>query len=251
MTDQTADAPRIVRTRHALRRRSLTVAASEKLTPHMIRLTLQGADLHDFTSTAPDDHMKLILQGDGDSPQMRDYTPRRFSASELVVDVVDHPGGPAADWARDAAVGDSITIGGPRGSQRIEGDIAHWLLIGDETALPAIGRWIEELPDGARVTSIVGVPDATDEQTLDTAADWQAHWLHRPLKQAIDPAPYLAALDAMTVPPRTFVWVAAEAQVARAIRTHLLDNGHDKQWIKASGYWVAGQADASDKAIGD
>lgn len=251
MTDETIAAPRIVRTRHELRRRKLTVAATERLTPHMIRLTLTGADLHDFASTAPDDHMKLVLNADSDSPQMRDYTPRRFSTSELVVDVVDHPGGPAADWARAAVQGDAITIGGPRGSQRIEGDIDHWLLIGDETALPAIGRWIEEMPAATRVTSIVGVPDAADEQTVTTAADWTAHWLHRPLDQATDPVFYLAALDAMPLGPRTFVWIAAEAMVARAIRTHLLDRGHDKQWIKASGYWVAGQADASDKGIED
>ncbi|UOA26297.1 siderophore-interacting protein [Pseudosulfitobacter sp. DSM 107133] len=251
MTDQIADAPQIIRMRHELRRRNLRVAASERLSPHMIRLTLQGADMHDFNSGAPDDHMKLILNAESDSPQMRDYTPRRFSTSELVVDVVDHPGGPAADWARAAAVGDAITIGGPRGSQRIEGAIDQWLLIGDETALPAIGRWIEEMPAATRVTSIVGVPDAADEQSLDTAADWTAHWLHRPLDQATDPAPYLAALGGMTLPPRTFVWIAAEAMVARAIRTHLLDKGHDKQWIKASGYWVAGQADASDKGIED
>ena len=136
-------------------------------------------------------------------------------------------------WSRAAVRGDAITIGGPRGSQRIEGDIDHWLLIGDETALPAIGRWIEEMPAATPVTSIVGVPDAADEQTVTTAADWTAHWLHRPLDQATDP------------------WIAAEAMVARAIRTHLLDRGHDKQWIKASGYWVAGQADASDKGIED
>ena len=207
MTDETIAAPRIVRTRHELRRRNLTVAATERLTPHMIRLTLSGEDLHDFVSTAPDDHMKLVLNADSDSPQMRDYTPRRFSASELVVDVVDHTGGPAADWARAAVQGDAITI--------------------------------------------VGVPDAADEQTVTTAADWTAHWLHRPLDQATDPAPYLAALDAMPLGPRTFIWMAAEAMVARAIRTHLLDRGHDRQWIKASGYWVAGQADASDKGIED
>jgi NADPH-dependent ferric siderophore reductase len=52
----------------------------------------------------------------------------------------DHEGGPVSDW-RAAKVGDAIRIGGPRGSQVIEGPIAHWLLVGDETALPRrIGR---------------------------------------------------------------------------------------------------------------
>jgi NADPH-dependent ferric siderophore reductase len=43
-------------------------------------------------------------------------------------------------------VGDAIRIGGPRGSQVIEGPIAHWLLVGDETALPAIGRGSRNCP---------------------------------------------------------------------------------------------------------
>ncbi|WP_420342099.1 siderophore-interacting protein [Paenirhodobacter sp.] len=245
--------PQIQRLRHELRWRNLTLAATERLTPSMIRLTFTGADLQGFVSAGADDHIKITVPGADGTETRRDYTPRRYDAArgELVLDVVDHAGGLAADWARAARVGDGLTIGGPRGSAVIGGDIAQWLLIGDETALPAIGRRIEELPAGVPVTSLVAVPSVADEQVLTTAARHEALWLHRPLAEAARPEPFLAALDGLEIPERTFVWVAAEAGVARALRAALIARGVPKAWIKASGYWVEGQADASVKAMED
>ena len=243
--------PQIRRIRHELRRRSLTVADTVQLSPHMIRLTLTGADLADFVSLGADDHLKVILPQAGPEEARRDYTPRRFDPAlhELVLDFVDHPGGPAADFARELRVGDSVTVAGPRGSAVVEGDIAHWLLIGDETALPAIGRRIEDLPAGTAVTSLVAVPGTADEQALSTAADWRGIWVHRPLSAAADPGPLLAALAGIDLPARCYVWLAAEAGVARALRDALLTRGHPKTWMKASGYWTAGRADASEKTL--
>ncbi|GHF72721.1 siderophore-interacting protein [Seohaeicola zhoushanensis] len=253
MTDQSTDIahPEIRRMRHELKRRSLTVERVERLTPHMIRVHLTGADLAGFVSAAFDDHLKVFLPRDGAEPDRRDYTPRRYdaAANRLLLDFVDHDAGPAAEWARGAQAGDTLEIAGPRGSAVIAGDIAQWLLIGDETALPAIGRQVEELRQGPRVTSIVAVPGPADEQRFESAAEHRALWLHRPAAQATDPAPYLAALDGIDIAPGTFVWIAAEAGVARAIRDHLTARGHPLSWLKAAGYWIAGQADASDKSL--
>ena len=68
---------------------------------------------------------------------------------------------------------------------------------------------------------------------------------------AADPAPLLAALRGLQLAPETFVWIAAEANVARSLRTELLGRGHPLAWLKAAGYWVEGQTDASDKEIAD
>ena len=66
------------------------------------------------------------------------------------------------------------------------------------------------------------------------------------------PAPIIAALAQIDLPPATFVWIAAEAGVARAAREYLVETrGLDKRWIKAAGYWVAGQADSSAKNLGE
>lgn len=245
--------PRYERFRHPLEQRTLTVARVERLTPHMIRLTLEGEALKDFTSLAPDDHLKLIVPGAGGTPERRDYTPRRYDAQAgaLLIDVFDHPHGPAAAWARQLQAGDSARIAGPRGSAVLVGDIAHWVLIGDETALPAIGRRIEELSEHDSVTSIVAVPGPEDEQVLDARARHDAHWIHRPVSHATDPLVYLDLLDRLDLPPRSYVWIAAEAGVARALRDRFLHMGQDRLWMKSSGYWLAGEADSSIKSIED
>ncbi len=63
MTDHTL--PTITRMRHELVRRSLTVAATERLTPHMQRITLTGPDLAGFQSAGFDDHIKLMVGAGG------------------------------------------------------------------------------------------------------------------------------------------------------------------------------------------
>lgn len=145
-----------------------------------------------------------------------------------------------------------IIFAWPRGSQVISGAIDHWLLIGDETALPAIGRRVEELPAQTFVTTVVAVPGAEDEQTFVTATRHVDHWVHRSMDQADDAAGILAILKKLGIPDRTFVWVGAEARVARAVRQYLMDERKvPVQWIKASGYWAKGQANASAKDVGD
>lgn len=251
---ESGDGPEIRRMRHVLVRRNLEVAAVERLTPHMIRVTLTGPDLAGFTSVSPDDHIKIFIPGLNGAPTRRDYTPRRYDATSgtLLIDFVNHHGGPAAAWARAAKPGDRLEIGGPRGSQIVSGRIDHWLLIGDETALPAIGRRVEELPARSSVTTVVAVPALADEQLFSTEASHAGHWVHRPMELGDDAAGILAVLKDLDIPERTFVWVGAEAHVAKAVRQYLVEVRRvPTQWVKASGYWMKGQADASVKDVGD
>jgi NADPH-dependent ferric siderophore reductase len=120
--------------------RDLVVGRSELVTPNMVRLTLVGEALAGFTSSAPDDHIKVFAGEHGE--ERRDYTPRRFDpdTNDLVVDFAMHDAGPVTQRARNAKLGDPARIGGPKGSVIIPDDFDCWLLIGDETALPAIGR---------------------------------------------------------------------------------------------------------------
>lgn len=237
------------RVRHELIRRHLTVKRVETITPHMLRVYLGGSDLTGFRSLAPDDHVKIFLPGDGEIVERRDYTPRRYDAdaNELALDFALHEAGPATAWALAAKPGDILQIGGPRGSRVVKPDFDWWLLIGDETALPAIGRRLEELPAGVAVTTIVAVTGPAEEQRFTTATNHAPVWVHRPASQADDPAPVLAALAAF-VPPAGdgYVWIAAEASVARAARAWTTEVGHPAEWLHASGYWKKGEADAHD-----
>lgn len=246
-------APETQRIRFELKRRELEVIGVERLTPHMIRITLAGPDLASFESASFDDHLKVLVPGAGEEPELRDYTPRRFDreACTLVLDFVDHDGGPASDWARGAKLGDSLKIAGPRGSKVIGGAIDKWVLIGDETALPAMGRKAEELGKGDSAVIVAGVTGAAEEQSFETDADLELHWVHRPASTATDAAPYLPVLEGLDLGPRTFVWIAAEAGAAKALRRYVIEEGgHPARWVKAAGYWVAGKADSAEKDIG-
>ncbi|MEK1895803.1 MAG: siderophore-interacting protein [Rhizobium sp.] len=242
-------APQIERVRHELRRRSLTVAEVTDITPGMRRIVLTGDDLADFVSLAPDDHVKIFVPA-AEGEARRDYTPRRYDndARTLTIDFALHEAGPVTQWAIDASRGDTLAIGGPRGSAVVSASVTRWLLIGDETALPAMGRRIEECDTGTVVTAIAAVAGPAERQIFETKADLHLHWADRPLSDATDAGPLLTILRNMDIEPGTFVWVAAEASVTRAVREYLVtDRGYPLHWIKASGYWVKGKADTTEK----
>lgn len=238
-TDKFVAPPQIQRVRHELKRRVLTVAQTLRLTPHMIRITLTGEDLANFCSLSPDDHVKIFVDNGEGGLAMRDYTPRRFDrqARTLVLDFALHDAGPATAWALGATKGSKLTVGGPKGSGLVQG-VNHWLLVGDETALPAIGRRIEEAAPDVSFTAIVAVPGKDDEQDLSSKAAVEIKWVHRPQHLSREPSLLLEALDEVDIGAQTFAWVAAEAGVARAIRTYLTEGRrHPETWLKASGYW--------------
>ncbi len=167
----------IERVRREPKRRLLTVASVRDLTPKMRRIVFVSPELQDFSSLGADDHVKLFAP-DASSPQGvsgRDYTPRAFDAAkgELTIDFALHDAGPATAWALAVKVGDELTIGGPRGSMVVADDFDFYWLIGDETALPAIGRRVEEIRAGAHVTTVVIVDGPEEAQNFETRADWR------------------------------------------------------------------------------
>ena len=242
----------VTRVRRETRRRTITVAATERLTPHMLRLNFTSDDFDDFDSAGPDDHIKLFLADAAGERVARDYTPRAFDrvGGTLVIDFALHDAGPATRWALSATRGDTIEIGGPRGSTIIADDFDWYLLIGDETALPSIARRLEELRPGVPVTAVIAIDGPKDRLEFSTRAALTLAWSERAGSAAPDDA-RLRALVAGLPAGDGFVWIAAEAGVARAMRSHVVDTlEHPRGWCKASGYWSAGKAGAHDK-IGD
>ena len=240
--------PSVQRIRYELRRRRLRVKDQQQLTPNMVRITLYGDDLKGFVSRSPDDHIKVFIPASDGQEAKRDYTPRLFNAqrNELTLDFAVHEAGPATQWALQAQTGDWLDIGGPRGSQVICGDIAHWLLIGDETALPAIGRRIEETSSQVTVTSLINVPHQDDHQVFDARCDHTEHWLVRDSQFSEDDI--INQLQHLDIKPQTFCWVAGESSRVRRVRQYLLEQrGIRKEWIKASGYWKQGVAESSER----
>jgi len=248
-----SSAPHVTRVRHELKRRRLSVARVEKMAPTMLRVVLRGADLQGFTSLGFDDHVKLFFPSD--PPAMRDFTPRRFDphTGELWIDFFLHEAGPATSWASRAAVGDVLDVSGPKGSTVLSPDgIDAHIFIGDETALPAISRRLEELPADARALVVVEVEANSAWPALAGSAAIEVVWVAR--KAGMDGAAQelIERLRTLSFPPgRCFAWVALESQSARAIRRYLREERHiEKDWIKAAAYWQRGAAGAHER-IGD
>ena len=146
-------------------------------------------------------------------------------------------------WAAQAAPGQQLSVGGPRGSFVVPDDFDWYLFVGDETALPAIGRRLEELRAGARAIVVAAVTGPEEEQSVRQPRQRRTIWVHRPLSRAEDPAPLLDAVRALTLPKSGdgYAWAAGESQTAKLLRRHLLDErGLDKAHVKAAGYWKRG-----------
>jgi len=251
----------IHRVSHEIKRRKLNVLRVTDLTPRMRRVTLHGPDLAGFISLGTDDHVKLLFattpeeqaalenftpggNADGPRPVMRDYTPRRYDpvSGELDIDFVLHGDGPAATWAEQVEPGQSLYIAGPRGSMIVPDMFDSYLLIGDETALPAIARRLEELPANRRALVVVEIEDDAERQTLHSQAQVEVIWVVRGAQDL------LQTVAGLQLPMgELYAWVATESALSRKVRRVLLDDfGLNEAAVKAAGYW---RLDASDEAV--
>lgn len=238
--------PEPTRVRHEAKRRTLNVARVEAISPSMARVVLTGDALAGFTSLGFDDHVKLFFPGadGGAAPEMRDFTPRHYDsvAGELWIDFFLHEAGPAAEWIRQAQPKDLLDVGGPRSSfvLPVAGIDTH-VLVGDETALPAIARRLEELPHASTAIAIVETDAGATGYPLRSRAKLDVRTLRRP-DGGPAAASVIAELEGLPYAPGNwFTWVAGESHVAREIRRYLLDKrGLDKRRVKAAGYWRTG-----------
>lgn len=239
----------------------VTVVGAEEVTPHMRRVRFACADVTPFIGG--DMHVRMLVPPKGRRPVwpgyrqdgrlswptgedellVRAYTIRAVDAErgELWIDFLQHPAPgvptPGADFARDAQAGDVVALLGP-GAGHLP-TAASILMIGDESALPAIARIAAEVPAGTAIKAIIEVADALEEQPLSSAGSLEISWLHRShyparatgmLSSVAKDA--IAAADA-----ETFIWVACEKSDVRAIRAFLNGRWHDRSRMYAAWYW--------------
>lgn len=295
-----------------------TVARLARLTPSFIRVTFVGDDLHVFGTDRLDQRLKIVfpLEQSGisdfgaDDPEtvadgswytrwralpdvernpFRTYTVRavRPDDREVDVDMVFHgDGGPAARWLSSAAPGSDVVLIGPD-AQSIDsavgidwhpGDARCVLLVGDETAAPAICSILESLPAGRTARAFIEIPHEADALGIDVPAGSALTWLPREgasVGSVLDPAVrewvarnrpvYRAALadsaqqvDDVDVDRELiwdspeaqdsgdfYAWLAGEAGVIKTLRRFLVsETGIDRKRIAFMGYWRTGKAEA-------
>ncbi|MCX5202366.1 siderophore-interacting protein [Streptomyces sp. NBC_00237] len=249
------------------------VVARKQISPHFVRVTLGGEALKSFVPMGYDQWFRVFLPtADGvlrlprrtnglwvaeyllmskdTRPIGRNYTVRHHRTEglygegpELDVDFVLHEDadgtlGPASAWARDASPGDEIGIF-DEGVTFLPPPRATWhLLVGDESALPAVLGILASSPDDVPTEAYVELPDARDAQPVDTRPNTTLHWLTRPPGTPVGDTA-LAAVRAATLPDGPgYAWTAGGQRLATGIRRHLVtDRGFPKDAVTFTGYW--------------
>ncbi|MBQ1784198.1 MAG: siderophore-interacting protein [Gammaproteobacteria bacterium] len=235
---------RIQRIRHDLHYRPVVVARVAPLSPSFVSITFTGDALADFRSDSFDDHVKFMFKDPGGESLMRDYTPRHVDLlrRELTIEFALHGDGMAANWARQAQVGDEAIIAGPRGSVIVPMDYDWHLLIGDSTALPAIHRRISELASGQRILVLAQVDHPEDRRQFDSDSALDIQWVtdHEALLEATAALPWPQG--------EGFVWAAGESSTMMKLRTLLTENKqHPPEAMRIAVYWRRGKANVHEQ----
>ncbi|MBC9733484.1 siderophore-interacting protein [Nocardioides sp. zg-578] len=241
------------------------------VTPAMVRVVLGGDGLAGFAMPdSTDAYVNIAIPPDDAPygpvfepaevrasydaqwwPARRRYTVRAWDGARLTLDFVVHGDtGAAGRWASRAAVGDVLVLEGPGAGYRPD-PAADWhLMVGDESALPAIAASLEAVPAGRPVVVRLVCDDAAHEVPLATPGDLDLRWLHR--AGADDPATLLLrSLEELDAPVgRVHAFVHGEAEEIRGIRRHLLaERGLARADMSCSPYWRRTMTDEAWRSV--
>lgn len=213
-----------------------TLLRTAQVSPRMLRLTFDVPGCG--PTKRPDDWLMLFFGEPGDHSQRRNYTVRavRPQLQELDIDFALHEGGLAATWAKQAQPGAQLVWSAADGGYEPPADAEWQLIVGDLTALPAIGRIVEELEPGAKAIVVAEVFDRADRQTWDSAAEVDIRWIDGDAKSCLN--------DVVRTFPEPdapgYIWMAGETRTVRDARRYLRhERGVDKARWSLTGYWLA------------
>lgn len=281
------------------------------LSPSLARFVFSGTDIAQMRTLAADQRIKLFFpSANGQPPQlpkhgswqearrgldaqssppMRTYTIRdlRREVLEVDVDFVLHGvNGPASAWATHARIGDRLQMvapnlafdGDPGGYEwQPPNNLRELLLVGDETALPAIAGILEQMvvehPD-VPVQAFIEVPCEQDCVDLTCSTATELNWLPRDVlngdhgEAMIHAVRELARLPRVQLEQRStaaledvdieqqilweraqssngefHAWIAGESAAVMNIRRFLAqERGLDRKALTLMGYWRAGRS---------
>ncbi|WP_162606443.1 siderophore-interacting protein [Jiangella asiatica] len=232
----------------------LRVVGSAAVTPAMLRLTLAIDAPHlPLDPSCPNLVLRLSPPADVDTggtsgarPPSRTYTIRRLDAAAgtVDIDVVLHGDGLFVRWARDARPGDTIDFTGPRPHAVPSFEADALVMLSDETGLPAVAAILEAASPGLPVLAVVEVPDAGEEQVVESPAVVDLRWLHRDRTPAGTTGGLERAARSLPWPAGAVdVWVAGETSEVRAVRRFAAaERGVARDRLHAFGYWRRGRA---------
>ena len=260
MSSQSSAAQAPIR-REPPRFRRVIVSRCEPLTPRMTRVVLTGPELDGLVIDRPAASVRLLLPradgrlelpswtgnqfelADGSRAPIRTFTPRNHDsvADELTIDVVAHGDGAASGWAASATPGDEVAVSGPGRGYDIDVNANSYLLVGDETAIPAIAQLLEAMPNDLSTIVLIEVTDPEARLELPAGPETTITWLDLPDGSAPGAA-MVDAVEQLEAMPEA-VWVAGEAAAMQRIRTHLFEQrGLIRSQATVRGYWKLGRS---------
>ncbi|WP_046528859.1 siderophore-interacting protein [Cellulomonas sp. FA1] len=247
------------------------VLARERVSPHMLRVTVGGGELADeFTPRGWDQWFRLFVPRPGqdvlhlpgsvtlrgytrflampDSRRalLRNYTVRAARPGEIDIDLVAHgdvtattPS--AAGWAARCEVGSPVALLDEGVGWAGDGTHDWTLVVADESGLPAALGVLASLPADARGLALLEVPTPEDSQPVVGPAGVEVRWLARDDHDAVPGVLALRTVVAATLPAgRPYAFVVGEQALAAGVRRHLVARGVDKRDITFCGYWRHG-----------
>jgi NADPH-dependent ferric siderophore reductase len=249
----------------------LEVLANVRLSPSFTRLTLGGEALSGLTRTGLDHTVRLFFPREGQTglwlpsmandawmpetllqpksrrPWVRNYTVRdhRPEARELDIEFALHgDDGPASAWASRARPGDPAGIFEEGHSYLPPADADRQLLVGDESALPAILAILATAPATLTGDAFLEVPETADiRDDVAGPPGVRLHWLSRDGSGSRPGALALDAVRSTAGLSPAYTWVAGEAKLATGVRRHLVgERGLARSGIAFIGYWRHGRS---------
>lgn len=234
------------------------------LGPQLVQVTFGGGDLGTFAPVGPDTFLYLLLPPPGrdaltidqgftweacarmpeaERPVGAYYTLRgwRPGVAELDVWMVLHDDpGHAAGWALRASPGDPVALWGPRTAFAPPDGTDRYLLVADETGLPAVAGILEWVPADVPVHVVAEAADPAAWPALPAHPSATVTWLDRsgaPPGRTSLLADAVGALD-LELDARTYVWGGAESRAMTAVRRHVRDErGLAREQVSLVAYW--------------
>jgi NADPH-dependent ferric siderophore reductase len=186
-------------------------------------------------------------------PYRRRISVRRWEPAEnrMTLDFVVHgDSGAAGPWAARAREGDALVFTGPAGAYRPDAAADWHLMVGDESALPAIAASLEAVAPGVPVVVRLVCDGPAHELELTTPGRLDVAWLHRTGGPEDEDLLAEAVAAARFPPGRVQAFVHGEAGETRAVRRHLLaDRGLQSEQLSCSPYWRRGMTDEAWREI--
>lgn len=247
------------------RQTTLDVVETTWLTPGLVRVTLSGDEFDDFADRIETDKYAKLFFPPADSPleppydlaalrdevpfdqlpTVRTYTIRRVDPGRRTVDidfVVHGDAGVAGPWAATAGPGDRLTMSSPGGGYLADGEADHHVLIGDESAFPAITAALEVLPETAHVTVVLEARSIEHRVALPTAATATLEWVDE--DHEAPGARLVDTVERLEWPAgRVQVFAHGERGAMKALRPLLIERGVARADLSLSAYWAYGRSE--------